>query len=243
MSVVVKKGSRAPILLLLAGLLLAAQGCAHREKASVPKEALEGIRTILVIGFKPAILPGQERGMVRNPVTGALRYADPVPQDAADKLTQDLLSRLVRAGGYVFIPPREATSPSSFTRSRSGERADLDLYIQIGESLAADAFLAGSIWRWKERRGGDLSVESPASVDFDLFLVRLDDRAMVWKYEYDKTQQSLAENFLDLRTFVRAKGKWLTAFDLAELGIEEIVDSFPKKGVEKGTTDDRHPGD
>ncbi len=106
----------------------------------------------------------------------------------------------------------------------------MDLYVRIGESLAADAFLAGHVWRWKDRQGGELGVESPASVHFDLRLIRLRDKAIVWGYEYDKTQQSLTENLLDLKTFLRAKGRWLSAFELAELGLREVGESFPRKG-------------
>ena len=223
-----KRGPRAATLILVC-LLPLALGCAHAGGASDSKASLEGIGSILVIGFRPVILPDQQTGMVRNPLTDAIRYAEPVPQDVADKLTYSLFDHLTRSGGYHFISPRDAGSQSSTVDSPFRIRGDSNLYLRIGESLSADAFLAGYIWRWKERKGAEFAVEFPASVDFDLYLIRLDDKAIVWKYAYDKTQQSLAENLLDLSTFLRAKGTWLSAFELAELGLEKIVESFPKK--------------
>jgi hypothetical protein len=223
-----RRGSSASILILVC-LLPLTLGCAHTGGAANSKAPLEGIGSILVIGFRPVILPDEQPGMVRNPLTDAIRYAEPVPQDVADKLTDGLFDHLNRSGGYHFISPRDARSQSSTIDSPFRIRGDFDLYLRIGESLSAEAFLAGYIWRWKDRKGAEFAVEFPASVDFDLYLIRLDDKAIVWKYEYDKTQQSLAENFLDLSTFLRAKGTWLSAFELAELGLEQLVEAFPKK--------------
>jgi hypothetical protein len=223
-----RRGSNASILILVC-LLPLALGCAHTEGASDSKASFEGIGSILVIGFRAVILPDEQPGMVRNPLTGAIRHAEPVPQDKAVKLTYGLFDHLTRSGGYHFISPRDAESQSSTADSPFRIRGDFTYYLRIGESLSADAFLAGYIWRWKERKGAEFAVEFPASVDFDLYLIRLDDKAIVWKYEYDKTQQSLAENFLDLKTFLRAKGTWLSAFELAELGLEQLVEAFPKK--------------
>ena len=223
-----RRGSSA-FIVILACLLPLALGCAHTGGASDSKASLEGIGSILVIGFRPVILPDEQPGMVQNPLTDEIRHAEPVPQDVADKLTYRLLDHLTRSGGYHFISPRDARSQSSTVDSPLMIRGDFNHYLRIGESLSADAFLAGYIWRWKERRGAEFAVEFPASVDFDLYLVRLDDKTIVWGYEYDKTQQSLADNFLDVRTFLRAKGTWLSASELAELGLEQMVEAFPKK--------------
>jgi hypothetical protein len=243
MMVSVKRGSRASVL-NLACLLSLALGCAasgsasswgappwgaHREGASDSKAALEGIGSILVIGFRPVIFSGRQPHMVRHPLTGESRSADPVPEGVADKLTSGLFDRLTRTGGFQFLSPRDARSQISASDSASRVSGDLDLYLRIGESLSADAFLAGYVWKWKDRKGAEFAVESAASVDVDLYLVSLRGKGVVWKFEYDKTQQSLAENLLDLNTFLRAKGRWLSAFELAELGLERMVESFPKK--------------
>jgi hypothetical protein len=229
MIISLNRGTRA-CLLLLACLSLLAAGCAYREGVSDQKTALEGVGgSIVIIGFQPVLLPGRQSGMVRNPLTGAFRYAEPVPQEVADKRTYSLFEHLTRSSRHHFVSPRDAKSWISTIDSPFRIGGDLKTYIRVGESLSADAFLAGYIWRWKERKGSELAVESPASVDFDLYLIRLVDKAIVWQYEYDKTQQSLSENVLDFKTFLKAGGRWLSAAELAELGLEEMVEAFPKK--------------
>jgi hypothetical protein len=243
MMVPVKRSSRASVL-SLACLLSLAFGCAplgcatpgnaspssaHRKGATDSEASLENIGSILVLGFSPVMVSGEQPRMVRHPLTGAFRSADPVPEGVADKLTSGLFDRLTRTRGFQLISPRDARSQVSAIDSASGVSGDLDLYLRIGESLSADAFLAGYIWKWKDRKGAEFAVEFPASVDVDLYLVSLRDQAVVWKFEYDKTQQSLTEDLLDLNTFLRAKGRWLSAFELAELGLERMVESFPKR--------------
>jgi len=221
--------TRAYMCLLMCLPFLAA-GCAHRDGGSDAKVLPEGVGgSIVVIGFQPVLLPGSRPGMVRNPLTGAFHYAEPVPREVADKLSQTLLGHLTRSSRYQFVSPGEVEPHNSSIDSPLRRGGDLDLYARIAGSLSADAFLAGYIWRWKDRKGAELAVESPASVDFHLYLIRLADRAIVWEYEYDKTQQSLTENVLDIKTFLRAKGRWLSASELAELGLEELVEAFPKK--------------
>ena len=84
--------------------------------------------------------------------------------------------------------------------------------------------MAGYIYRWKDREGSDYSAGQPASVAFDLYLLRSRDGVVLWKGRFDKTQRSLSENLFDIRTFIEGKGKWMTAADLAELGLTEMLD-------------------
>jgi len=230
MMIPLNASTRAYMFLLMCLLFLAA-GCAHREGGSGAKVLPEGVgRCIAIIGFQPVLLPGSQPGMARNPLTGAFHFAEPVPREVADKLSHSLLDHLTRSSRHQFVSPKEMEPHKSTIDLPFRRGGDLDLYAQIAESLSADAFLAGYIWRWKDRKGAELAVESPASVDFHLYLIRLADRAIVWEYEYDKTQQSLTENVLDIKTFLRAKGRWLSASELAELGLEELAEAFPEKG-------------
>jgi hypothetical protein len=51
---------------------------------------------------------------------------------------------------------------------------------------------------------------------------------ILWKARFDKTQISLSENLFDLQTFLKAKGRWMTADELAEMGLADFVETFPK---------------
>jgi hypothetical protein len=58
--------------------------------------------------------------------------------------------------------------------------------------------------------------------------VRVADKTVLWRQGFDKTQQSLSENLLDFHTFLKARGRWVSAYELAELGLDSIVEKLPK---------------
>jgi len=97
----------------------------------------------------------------------------------------------------------------------------------VGMTLEADAVLVGEVYRWQDRVGTDYGIEKPASVAFDLSLVRSSDGAILSRINYDKTQKSLMEDLLDLDTYVRSGGRWLTAEELADFGIKRLVSDMP----------------
>jgi len=50
---------------------------------------------------------------------------------------------------------------------------------------------------------------------------------IVWKGSYDRTQSTLMEDLLQIASFYREGGRWVTAEELTEEGVEEIIKSFP----------------
>jgi len=96
-----------------------------------------------------------------------------------------------------------------------------------GGELDADAIVVGYLYRWRERRGYDYSVEKPASVFFEIQVYRIQDGKVVWKGVFDKTQPSLMENVLGASYFVKDRGRWLTAKELAGEGMADILGKFP----------------
>ena len=120
--------------------------------------------------------------------------------------------------------------------SESAELGDIEIFQRIGRAFSADAVMAGYVYRWIEREGADYSVSRPASAAFDLYLIRPDDGRILWKGKFDKTQTSLSENILDVGTFIKGKGKWMTVGGLAELGLAEVLRKSPLKGEVKEKT-------
>jgi len=102
----------------------------------------------------------------------------------------------------------------------------------VGMTLEADAVLVGEVYRWQDRVGTDYGIEKPASVAFDLSLVRSSDGGILWRSNYDKTQKSLMEDLLDLDTYIRSGGRWLTAEELADFGIKRLVSDMPLPRIE-----------
>ncbi len=203
----------------------------------VPKEdkpVTPSLDTIAVIGFRPGLPSGQTPGLVRSPISGAVFSAEPVSEEVADRLSNSLFEMLTKKDNQKWVPPREAASAFSSLASSNPMLTDREIYVQIGKALSADGVLGGHVYRWHEREGTDYAASWPASVAFDLYLMSVGDGAILWKARFDKTQASLSENLFDIQTFLKAKGRWMTVGELGNLGLTEVVETFPsgEKGKE-----------
>ena len=98
---------------------------------------------------------------------------------------------------------------------------------KTGSALEANIIMVGAVWRFRERAGGALGVESPASVAFAVGLVDVVTGKVLWTRDFDQTQRSLSEDIRDVRGFFKRGAKWLTAEQLAGYGVDEIFRKFP----------------
>lgn len=224
------------ILTIIACLILLVSGCLQYPpgKLTGDKPYLSEIKKLVVIGFRPALLPGEPPGISRSPISGAVFAAEPVSQTIADTLTARLFLELSAYERVEFISPGEAKGVFSRLLSSGVFLEDIEICRQIGQAFSADGVLAGHIYRWRERQGTDYGVDQPASVAFDLHLIRTEDGRTLWKGRFDKTQQSLSENLFDMQTFIKSKGKWMKAQQMGYYGLDEILEDLttgetPKK--------------
>jgi hypothetical protein len=184
--------------------------------------------TIVVIGFRPGLASTETPGMVRSPISGAVFSAEAVSEELASGLSDSLFEMLTKQDNQKWVPPREAASAFSGLASFNPTMTDREIYVQIGKTLSAEGVLGGHVYRWHEREGTEYAASRPASVAFDLYLMSAGDGVIWWKARFDKSQLSLSENLFDLKTFLKAKGRWMTADELAEIGLAEFVETFPK---------------
>jgi hypothetical protein len=195
------------------------------------------IKEVVVVGFRAAISKGEKPDLVRNPITGTGFMSQPVPQDMVRWLTDQLFDMLVTDKRWNLIPPGQAKGIVEnilVSDTRVG-MSPLRMIQEVGKTFGADAVLIGQVYRWRDRIGADFGVESPASVAFDLSLVRPSDGAILWRGNYDKTQRSLFENLFDYKTFVKSKGLWLTAEKLAQLGLDKLLEDMPGSPLKEKT--------
>jgi len=216
------------VLVLISLLLLSA---CSMQSVQLPREeqALHRIESIVVFGFRPFLSRGQEPRMVRSPLSGAIFKAEPVPEKAAIDLTGELFSEVLNSRKCRLIPPGQAKGVFSNLLSSGAAASDIELFQEIGLAFSSDTILAGYVYRWKERVGTEYAIELPASVAFDLYLIRTKDRKIIWKARFDKTQRSLSENLFDLGTFVKSRGRWMSAKELAMVGLPQMLKTLPKK--------------
>lgn len=202
--------------------------CAPALKTPAPaKPPGPLIRHLVVFGFKAALNPGQPPGVVQDALSGTTAPAEPVSDAATRGLTRTLFDLLAAEAKLELISPEQAEGVYASLVERDPQASLVRILAEMGRHFRADAVLVGHLLRWRERMGGAYSVNQPASVAFDLHLIRPQDGAQIWWGKFDKTQRSLAENLLDYRTFVKSGGRWLTATELAFLGLKRLIQEMP----------------
>ena len=153
----------------------------------------------------------------------------PVSQDVVKWLTDQLFGMLITDQRWVLIPPGQAKGivENILGSDIKVGMSPLRMIQEVGKTFGADAVLIGQVYRWRDRVGADFGVEKPASVAFDLSLVRPSDGAILWRGNFDKTQRALFENLFDYETYIKSKGLWLTAEKLAQLGLDKLLEDMP----------------
>jgi len=153
-------------------------------------------------------------------------YSEPAsPAAIIEEMFWEHLSAVAKV---PLVSPAKAGVAYEEIITSSGKKMSFNEAIRImGEKLGADGVVVGFVYRYRERKGYDFAVEKPASIFFEIQLISCRDGELLWRAVFDKTQTSLMENVLGIRYFLRDRGKWITARELALEGVEEIVSRFP----------------
>ena len=102
-----------------------------------------------------------------------------------------------------------------------------DLAQRVGKAVNASHIIAGNVWRYKDKVGGGVGAPSPAAVAFGTYLIEVDTGRVLWQAFFDKTQKALSENLLEASDFFKAGGRWLSAEELARIGVNGIFKKYP----------------
>ena len=105
--------------------------------------------------------------------------------------------------------------------------------MRTGAKMGADGVLVGHLYRFDQRVGGPMTAKKPASVAFDVAMVRVADGIVVWKNSFDETQRSLTENIFNIEQFVQGGLRWFTAEEFATYGMKVLMAGFPWQGTAK----------
>jgi len=171
---------------------------------------------LVILPFLVERVEDPEKGVL-CPVCKGIRRSGEIVPGSQNTLIDLLYAKMEANGTFQIIAQKNVEeillhSPSS---------------VQVGKKLEADFIFIGYLFRFEERIGSSLGVERPASVSFDLHLFRLRDEKMVWLGKFDETQRPLSENLFKIWSFIRRKGSWLTAAELASVGMDEMLGKLP----------------
>ena len=210
-------------------LILLWAGCASSPTPTPAPVNAEGIRTVLVLPFvNMAGLYGQDEG-VRSPISGQAFVTGPVSEDSCSYMTQKMMVFLGERTNFVPVPFEDAEGALAEVIG-NGNIIILsrDMVCEVGRKMGVDGVVAGHVYRFRDRVGKSFSVDTPASVAFDVHLLRVSEKDIVWSGRYDETQKALSDNLFDFSKFVKRGGAWVTAEKLAASGLDKALETFPK---------------
>lgn len=165
---------------------------------------------------------------VRNPLSGSIFLTGAVSRDAASAFESAVYSRAAALGRFRVLPPERALGAlSSLTARDADPITDRALWLNIGRTLKAEGALVCFLYRYSDRIGSRYAVEQPASVAFDLYLLRISDGRIIWNGRFDETQRALSENLLEIDKFVKRKG-WISAADMTTTGLDDLFAGLRK---------------
>lgn len=203
----------AKIAIVLAASALFALGCGARKGEPVP------VQLAML-----AVLP-LEAAETQEDVGGS---RGPLPTDAGPAVTAQVYGVLADQTRFRFVP--DLTVGDALRRPVEGATL-VDRAVSLGKEVGADGVIFGRVFRFRERVGGDLGATEPASVSFELNVVQVATGDIVWRGDFDRTQQSLSGNFLEFWMFWEKGPRWFTARDLAGLGVEKLLKQAGKVAV------------
>lgn len=210
-------------------LLPLVSGCHYRGDAGL--SAPEGgivFERIAVVPFGQAVPEERQGGPVRCPLCGAMFEAGPSTGSHETVVEALFLKQMQQIGPKVGIIAGERVAGVFRQVSSVSLREPLrEVLRKVGSELGAEGVVSGTVYRFRERKGVAYAVDQPASVAFEIHLLRVSDGALVWKGSFDRTQTSLMEDLLQAPSFYRGGGRWVTAEELAAEGMEQVLKTFP----------------
>ena len=182
---------------------------------------------IAVISFQP-LIPGEKQGnTVICPICG-IGYSSGKILKGSEKVVEEVfVDKLHKLKEVELIPSDKAQSVYKRIASESLKGPLLNIFKKVGRELGADVLAVGYVYRYTEREGYNYSAEHPASVFFEIHLIKTIDGSIIWRGFFDKTQKSLMEDVFQISSFFRGGGKWMPARQLTEQGMNEIFKTFP----------------
>ncbi|MBU1052250.1 MAG: hypothetical protein KKC46_00280 [Proteobacteria bacterium] len=226
-SVFKRKANLVQLICLLFFIPLLFPACSSNQVKPELLSTKGKIEKVLVLRFKNYTDFCGKENNIRCPLCGSMFFTGDIAENADVMLTNHLFSLLEKNTDFKIIPPDRAEFiADDFQACFQDSKAMIDKIVEIGQAVGADAVYLGHIYRFKQRVGTGYGVESPASVAFDLHLISVSERRIIWTGHMDETQRPLSENLFEIGTFIKRGGKWVVAEDLAKPGLEEMIHIF-----------------
>jgi len=182
--------------------------------------------TLAILPFLIERMEDRSRGAVCPVCQGVYKRGN-ILYGSQHTLAQLLQQKMDTLGTFKVLSLEKVEDTFSKADKGQFELRPLRSAIQLGKELDVDFVLVGYLFRFEERIGSRIGAEKPASVGFDVHLLRVKDGKRVWDGKFDETQQALSENLLKIGSFVRRGAAWLKAEELSSVGMDEMIKRLP----------------
>jgi hypothetical protein len=182
--------------------------------------------TLAILPFLIERMEDPSRGAVCPVCRGVYKRGN-ILSGSQRTLVQLLQQKMDTLGRFKILPLEKVENVFSKTDKGQFELRPLRSAIQLGRELGVDFVFVGYLFRFEERIGSRIGADKPASVGFDVHLLRVKDGKRVWDGKFDETQQALSENLLKIGSFVRRGAAWLKAEELSSVGMDEVLKRLP----------------
>ena len=210
-------------------MLCTVPACASAPPSDTDTSTAQVVQHISVQPFYDMTAAYGENSSVRSPLTGKAFVTGEVAPRASEFMTNEVARLLQRQFENVQVSlspqPVVETEHLAGIQNRSTFLTALQ---SSGRSSGADAVLIGFLYDFQERIGRDYGVQKPARLVFELNLISVVSGRMLWQARFAETQQSLSDNLFELGKFIKRKGRWVTAKEMAGVALEEKVVELSK---------------
>lgn len=221
-----KYGVRFALIGLLAWAFLC--GCAHSKPKSSgePTQASRGVTVVLP--FVDMVKIYGSNASVRNPITSKVFVTGIIEEKAALDLTNELY-RLIGQETKLKWGAFEDTQDAQELYPLAGAKKDHARRLQaLGRREGADTIMIGYLYAYRNRSGGDYGVERPSHVAFELVLMETESERIVWQRSFKEIQKSLSEDLLQIKSFIKRRGRWVSAQEMAKAALKEMLQTVPQ---------------
>jgi hypothetical protein len=219
------------VLINILGLLLVMTACQTKHSKTQTLTGYDVVKTrrLAVMPFLPGNTALNADSQVRPALDCTMMefceaVNDELGANAEKALTREMQRALELKLDDKVVPLKRAAEIYDDLPQNRMVDTPRQLTQRFGKATGADHVIIGSVWRYRDRTPG-----MGASVAFTVYLLEVDNGRRVWRGRFDKTQQALTDDLSDAGSFfTKGGGRWLSAEELARVGIKQIMQSFPK---------------
>jgi hypothetical protein len=188
-------------------LSLLSVGCSKKTTSqSVPEVA---DYAVTCIGVLPAVTPYD--------------FEDNVPAAEAEQLQNGIhiLDQLLRQQFISRTDVRLVSDSQISGMDKNLPAQPLARARVIADRLSCNTVLETTLRRYRDRVGGELTAQEPASVAFAYRLIAIPDGTVLCSGAFDEVQKSIMENLYNFKSATERGFSWVTAEQLLKEGLQE----------------------